>query len=223
MMTWRLAWALLGFHKVYGEKLGLPFDDLHSHWCRILDVYYAQFLTGAISLQESRRRRMVDLFAMAKIELRMAEADDAFAVYRAEYMKSWRLFDDVLPALESLQRYRMAVLTNGSFESQNEKLRNVGIADRFENLHASAELGVAKPAPEVFWKVCQKMGIKPNECLHVGDRLDVDARGAKAAGLLSVWLNRNTADQSRGTFEGETITTLAELHAITKSTSSKKV
>ena len=44
--------------------------------------------------------------------------------------------------------------------------------------------------------------------MYVGDRLDVDARPAIAAGLRGVWLNRHTADQPGGV---ATITSLLQL------------
>jgi len=36
--------------------------------------------------------------------------------------------------------------------------------------------------------------VEPESVLYVGDRLDVDARAASAAGLTGVWLNRSASD-----------------------------
>ena len=204
--------GLRAFHGVYGSELGWPFEILLDYWRQLLDVYYPQYLTGALSLAEHRRKRVLDLFRLAGRELTPAEADAAFAVYRAEYARSWRLFPEVTAALDALRGHRMAVLTNGSLESQGEKMAASGLTGYFENLYASADLGVAKPSAAVFWKVCERMGVEPSRCVHVGDRLDVDARGAQAAGLRSVWLNRSkTAGADASAYDGITIRTLLEL------------
>jgi len=41
--------------------------------------------------------------------------------------------------------------------------------DRFESLLVSCELGMAKPDPEVFGRVCQLTGTKPSQCFFVDD------------------------------------------------------
>ncbi len=200
--------GLVAFYGAYESELGWPFETVLAHWRQLLDVYYPQFLVGTLNLVESRRKRVLDLFRLAGRDLTAAEADAAFAVYRAEYAKSWRLFPEVTATLDALHGQRMAVLTNGSLESQREKMIASGLTGYFEDLYASADLGVAKPSAEVFWKVCERMGVEPSRCVHVGDRLDVDARGAQAAGLRSVWLNRS---ETAETWDGITIRTLLEL------------
>ena len=56
------------------------------------------------------------------------------------------------------------------------------------------------------------MGAPPSACLHVGDRLEVDAIGARDAGLRGVWVDRH--DESPGPANVERITLLTELPAL---------
>jgi FMN phosphatase YigB (HAD superfamily) len=46
----------------------------------------------------------------------------------------------------------------------------------------SCELGVAKPRPEIFLAATRRLGLDPEELLHVGDRWELDVDGAVAAG-----------------------------------------
>jgi putative hydrolase of the HAD superfamily len=82
------------------------------------------------------------------------------------------------------------LITNGEPAFQGEKVRRVGLADRFEHVIASGEAGVAKPDPRIFHEACRRFGVPPDRAMYVGDRLRTDALGAAAAGLTGVWLDR---------------------------------
>jgi putative hydrolase of the HAD superfamily len=51
--------------------------------------------------------------------------------------------------------------------------------------------GIEKPDPRLFRVALADAGCAPDEMLHVGDSLENDVAGAAAAGVRSVWLNRN--------------------------------
>lgn len=85
---------------------------------------------------------------------------------------------------------RQAVLSNATTANQERKLTALGIRTRFEAVFCADELGCAKPAAEAFTGACQALGLTPDEVVYVGDRLDIDALGARDAGLMAVWLDR---------------------------------
>ena len=45
------------------------------------------------------------------------------------------------------------------------------------------EINAFKPHPHGFLHACERWGLQPEEVLFVGDREDVDARGARNAGM----------------------------------------
>jgi HAD superfamily hydrolase (TIGR01509 family) len=65
------------------------------------------------------------------------------------------------------------------------KLQALGIADLFDVvLSAQApEVGVFKPHPRGLVVVAERLGVTVDECLYVGDRAEVDAVAADAAGM----------------------------------------
>jgi FMN phosphatase YigB (HAD superfamily) len=75
------------------------------------------------------------------------------------------------------------------------KLRALDIADRFELVLCaqSPEIGVFKPNPRGLQVTLERMGIDRHECLYVGDRADVDAAAAAAAGMACAILTREPA------------------------------
>jgi HAD superfamily hydrolase (TIGR01549 family) len=73
------------------------------------------------------------------------------------------------------------------------KLAALGLTDRFSLvLSASdAEVRALKPNPRGFFRACERWHLLPREVLVVGDRVDVDARGAAAAGMPCVIVDRS--------------------------------
>lgn len=177
---------------------GLGADELERldrEWRRLEDLHYDEYARGECTVAEQRRRRVHGIHALLGHE--PAEdpvADEWFDSYLCHYRASWRAFDDVLPALaelaNALPSVAFGVVTNGEGEAQRGKLAAIGLGDRFPVLVASGEEGVAKPRAEIFVRACERVGVEPEQAAHVGDRLDLDAEGAAAAGLIGVWLDR---------------------------------
>ena len=65
------------------------------------------------------------------------------------------------------------------------KLQALGIRDQFEVVLSaqSPEVGVFKPHPGGLEAVLDRMRVSVNQALYVGDREEVDAAAAEAAGL----------------------------------------
>ena len=124
--------------------------------------------------------------------------------------KAWRVPRDVKPCLEALQgmRIRMAVISNFD-ERLTPLLRELGLAEYFEVMVASGPLGVHKPSVEIFHHVCRQLGVRPEEAWHVGDRLEEDMKGARAAGMGGILIDR--VGSGLGERGGERLKTLDEL------------
>ncbi len=72
-------------------------------------------------------------------------------------------------------------------------LANVGLAPRVDAILTAAEAGVRKPAPAIFAQALGLAGVGPQCAIHVGDSLEEDVAGARAAGIEPVLLNRDGA------------------------------
>ena len=202
----------LGLFARYRDRLTDSDEILLQRWEDLTELHFDRYLRGEISYAGQRRERIRGLFDIAPSGMSDAKADEVFAVYRAAYERNWELFPDVIDTLDALRRYRLGVITNGGSVHQRQKLEGVGILDRFAAVVASEDEGVAKPHPDIFRAACESMGAPPSACVHVGDRLDVDAIGASQAGLRGVWLDRH--DNGPGPASVERITRLTELPAL---------
>lgn len=72
-----------------------------------------------------------------------------------------------------------------------EKLQALGfdmtIADY---LFDAPSLGGLKPCRESFLKICETLGVRPEECIMYGDREDTDGDGARAANMRFVKIGK---------------------------------
>ena len=123
-------------------------------------------------------------------------------------------FADAAPALDALGAdHALALVTNGASCWQREKLAASGLADRFEVVVVSGELGTAKPDPAVYAHALSALGAEPGDAVMVGDNLRNDVDGALAAGLGAVWLNRDGRPRPQDRPDIREIAGLGELPA----------
>ncbi len=119
-------------------------------------------------------------------------AQAAARLYALERRNTYVLFPDVEDALRQLQsRYRIGIVTNGAAGTQQEKIAVTGLDRYADVVKVSGELGYGKPDPRIFLDALAALGIRPEQAVHVGDSLRSDVAGAKAAGIMAVWVNRD--------------------------------
>ncbi|WP_348535007.1 HAD family hydrolase [Pseudolysinimonas kribbensis] len=103
------------------------------------------------------------------------------------------MYDDVLPFLRALdRRVRFGVLANQE-EDVVRALERDGVAPFVDVWGVSAIVGFEKPSPELFAWCLDQAGVRPEQAVHIGNRLDTDVRPARALGLRTVWLLRGEA------------------------------
>lgn len=99
------------------------------------------------------------------------------------------LFDHSIEVLDYLkQKYRLAMITNGSVESQQGKLNKINISDYFEKIVISGSYGIHKPDRRIFQIMLDQLEIEPNEAMYVGDGLGNDVIGAMSVGINPIWV-----------------------------------
>lgn len=173
------------------EGLELPDQLLRERWLELETTYYRRFQAGELTKAEQRRARIRALLAQRR--LNDAEADLAFDRYWAAYVDAWRAFPDALPALDRARRAGLVtgILTNGDGDDQRRKVEAAGIAATGVPVFASSELPAAKPDPRAFVTACSLLAVEPEHCLVVGDSLENDVAGARAAAMPVVLLDRH--------------------------------
>lgn len=120
-------------------------------------------------------------------------------------------FPDVRPALESARGrgQRLVVVSNWDV-SLVGVLRRLELEPLLDGVVTSAGAGARKPSPAIFGQGLAVAGVRPDDAIHIGDTLDEDVAGARAAGIEAVLIRRGDGPPVPGV---RTISSLAELAA----------
>jgi len=118
-------------------------------------------------------------------------------------------FDDVRPALQAARErgQRLVVVSNWDV-SLLAVLRGLELEPLLDAIVTSAGAGARKPSPAIFEQALELAGVAAAEAIHVGDTLDEDVAGARAAGIEPVLIRRSAGPPAPGV---RTISSLAEL------------
>jgi putative hydrolase of the HAD superfamily len=104
---------------------------------------------------------------------------------------AWRIFDDVLPALERLRSYGIQLGVISNWDTRLEPLlENLGLQGFFDVVVVSCHVRSCKPERRIFRSAARRLGISPTNILHVGDNWEMDVLGARRAGFRALQLDR---------------------------------
>lgn len=135
-------------------------------------------------VEEGRLADLIDAYAV-QANLREAERLRLIEDYRAARPDGCRLAPDARAMLEEFRRrgYRLGLLTDNPARGQRQKIEVAGLADSFDALVLTAELGQRKPATIAFEAVARALSLECAALAMVGDNLYRDSLGALEAGF----------------------------------------
>jgi FMN hydrolase / 5-amino-6-(5-phospho-D-ribitylamino)uracil phosphatase len=99
------------------------------------------------------------------------------------------LIPEVTQLLAALaQRFKLIAITNG-----NACIHKMGIGELFEFSLQAGPDGRMKPYPDLFINATQRLKVRPEQILHIGDSHRADVMGALNAGCQAAWLDHHQA------------------------------
>ena len=101
--------------------------------------------------------------------------------------------EGVFEVLESIRKggYKTAVIANGDSVDARNIIASCGLEDYFDAIVISEEVGIEKPAREIFKVALEEIKVKAENAIMVGNRIDADIVGANRIGMRSVWFKWN--------------------------------
>jgi len=173
-------------------------------------AYYRAHLDegrDAATLRELRRRCARALCDQLPPEAAALPIDSLTEALLASI--TFTAFADVAPALAAARSrgMRLVVLSNWDL-SLHDVLAGLGIAPLLDAVVTSAECGARKPDPRIFAAGLHLAGVAPADAVHVGDSLEEDVAGARAAAIEPVLIRRDGSAGPPGT---RTVASLSEL------------
>jgi FMN phosphatase YigB (HAD superfamily) len=90
----------------------------------------------------------------------------------------------------------VGIITNHSQLIRSQIIKLMG--ESLSSIIISDEIGVCKPSAEIFTHAARSLNVPPDECIHVGDDLHIDAIAAYKHGgfKTGVWLTTTWAQES---------------------------
>ena len=126
-------------------------------------------------------------------------------------------YPETVSVLQTLRKHHIptGILTDVAYGMPRtfveRDIAGAGITGLFDVLLTSVEVGVRKPEPAGYLELAKCLGVEPSQMLYVGNE-SKDVIGAKRAGALGVFLDRNGTGENHG--QDVTVSTLTSLYEI---------
>jgi putative hydrolase of the HAD superfamily len=107
-----------------------------------------------------------------------------------EFKKDVKVFEDALDVLEELsEEYTIIAVSNAVKEIMKFELEDVGHYFS-EMISCPTDFKEIRKHPEIFLKICDKINVKPENIVHVGDHPFFDYEVPMRAGIKSFLIDR---------------------------------
>lgn len=141
-------------------------------------------------------------------------AIEAFFLFFQQRLSAYPETRSVLQALRT-RRIPTGIMTDVAYGMPRafveRDIAGAGITGLFDVLLTSVEVGVRKPESAGYLTLAKCLGVEPSQMLYVGNEAK-DVIGAKRAGALAVFLDRNGTGENHGQdFTASTLTALYEI------------
>ncbi len=102
-------------------------------------------------------------------------------------VRSWQPYPDTRAALERLRAARVpiAVVSNIAWDIRRVFDRH-GLTDLIDEFVLSYLEGVAKPDQKIFRTACERLGVRPEEALMIGDSAEADGAAAVIGASVAI-------------------------------------
>lgn len=109
-----------------------------------------------------------------------------------QWSKLLQVNDDLLSFIkeELVGKYKLGILTNATSEFLRTALKNHPLAQMFDAIVISSEIGYVKPEPEAYTSILQALSTHPTDALMIDDS-PINVEGAKAVGMHALLFTSN--------------------------------
>jgi putative hydrolase of the HAD superfamily len=109
---------------------------------------------------------------------------------KAAELEKIRLYPDVVPTVDVLKtrEIKTAIVTTIPSWRFAPTLEKAHV--KIDFICTAREAKAVKPNPKIYLTALNRLGVKPNEALMVGDDLATDVKPPKELGMKAVWLCR---------------------------------
>lgn len=116
--------------------------------------------------------------------------------YVTHLHKSCVLYEGVIPTLKTFKKegYLLGLITNGRYDVQWPNIQALELSPFFSSILISEKEGIRKPETAIFHRGLSQLNVRSEHAVFIGDHPISDIKGAKEAGLKTIW-KRNSVWQ----------------------------
>ena len=129
------------------------------------------------------------------------QAAQLFRVLSLEYV---RLYPGVREAFAALRAdgHRLWLLTNAQRVFTAYEIRLLGLDDAFDRIYISSDHGCRKPDTRFFDVLLREQGLRPQDCLMIGNDETEDMLAASSIGMNAFWVKDCMIPSKNGHWTG---------------------
>ena len=167
------------FSEDIAEDLGISLDDFRREW----HVTEKDRSTGKYTIGEGLAIALKQLGVYSEDKVKLA------AEHRKQALTDTftAIPEETVNLLRDLRKAgkKTGLITN-TFSDERDFIRESELYPLFDAALISYEQGICKPAPELFRRMTELLGVEPGECLYVGDGGSRELFAAREAGMKAV-------------------------------------
>ena len=169
--------------------------DVHDRVEREVIAHVRSGSLEEIDLVDAARRAYADLGLAPDPGV----LDEILHLEQESWWQGVAVDPQAIPTLDELRGrgLRVGLCSNAPYRvrSMHEQLDHFGIAAHLDSVTFSAEVGWRKPSPRIFEAALGALGARAEATVMIGDSIDDDIGGARAAGMLAVLVRRDPPER----------------------------
>ncbi|MBB5350642.1 HAD superfamily hydrolase (TIGR01549 family) [Haloferula luteola] len=172
-----IEWELDGIEGIVFDCDGTLVNSMPAHfaaWCEALAFYGAANVFQEDVFYAMGGRPTKDIVVQLNGDYGLKLNPEAVAMKKREaFLARLPQVDEIVEVVEFARRCRgripMAIATGGTRLVIEKTLQALELSDLFDEVVTADDVAVGKPAPDVFLKAAELLGVDPTKCLAVED------------------------------------------------------
>jgi putative hydrolase of the HAD superfamily len=171
-------WVWLhGLPILYAEKTGLSFEKAKH----LVVEEYLKVGEGAIEWYD------------IKYWFQFFQLEQSWKTLMERYADKVRIYPNVNHILEHLKdRFQLVLTSNAGREFIDVEMEATGLGRYFDRIFsATSDFGEVKKTAGFYQRICQILGVHPQNIVHVGDHYEFDYLVPRSLGIHAFYLDRS--------------------------------
>lgn len=140
------------------------------------------------------------LFREKGVRVTAKEIDFVCAAFRCYSTRYIKLYDGVIDLLDTLKARgkRIYLLSNAQRKFTENELNMFGLTEYFDGIVISSDEECSKPDAHYYDALINRYGLNRSETIMIGNDYISDIKGAKDAGLKSLYIHQSISPEIKG-------------------------